>query len=541
MIQGASANVLDFGADPTGATNSTFAIQAAVDSGAFEVYIPDGEYIVTLLNINNPVRLFGSGTLKKTSVTGTSILNITSSNVEVNGLTFEGDSVDTLIPTTNSADNAIHVAGTSTPTQYKNIKIRNCTINGVAGFGILVDYASNVWIEGNNISYCGYSGVTLLSVVHGIIDSNRISNIDSSAGALNWYGISITRNPAQTTANSVRSTNCVITNNVVSNVTQWTGIDIHAAFKCVVDSNQVYYCKNGMYAQYDDSSATYKQPSENVIFSNNIVEGNPVAADSALGIATIGLAGMPNLNITIIGNQIINGGGLNSTNGALYVTETKNCTVANNISKNSWRSGFSITGACDNVVFDGNEINGVQPDGSGSSTYYGYFSDTSMTNIVLRNNRFYNNTGTSINTPTYGILYAAGTYPNIALDKNRILNISTTTYLYNGTNANRYQDFAWILEPTSAYDTGWTLTSGNTTETYNVTVRRDVRGTPATNTMVWSVNRQNATNPKVAVIPTAQTSLTQYQLTAYTVDNTTFGAATNIPVMFTVQGICFTD
>jgi hypothetical protein len=164
-----------------------------------------------------------------------------------------------------------------------------------------------------------------------------------------------------------------------------------------------------------------------------------------------------------------------------------------------------------------------------------------MTNVVLRNNRCFNSTGTSGNTPTYGILYSAGTYSNVTFDQHRILNITGTSFLYNGTTANRYQDFAWILEPTSAYDTGWTLTSGNTTETYNVTVRRDVRGTPATNTLIWTVNRQNVTTPKVAVITTAQASFTQYQLTAYTVDGSTFGAATNIPVMFTVQGICFTD
>jgi len=541
MIQGAPANVLDFGATGDGVTNDTAAIQAAVNSGADEVYFPEGVYVVASVNITSKIRLFGSGVLKKTSVTGTSMLNIDSSNIEIDGLTFNGASVSTLIPTANTADNAIYVSGTSTPLQYTNIKIQNCTINGVAGFGIRIDYASNVWILNNNISYCGYAGVTLLSVIHGIVDGNRISNINSSAGATNWYGISITRDSTQTTANSSRPTNCVITNNVVSNVAQWTGIDIHAAFKCVVDGNQVYFCKNGMYAQYDSSTDTYKQPSENIVFSNNIVEGNAAAVDSGLGIASLGLAGMPNLNITIIGNQVINGGGYASTYGALYVDETKNCIVSNNISKNSWRSGFSIAGVCDNVVFESNEINGVQPDGSGAGTYYGYLIGTTMTNVVLRNNRFFNNTGVSANTPGFGVLYDPGTYSGITFDKNRILNLSSSSFLYNGSNSNRYQDFAWILEPTSVYDAGWTLTSGNTTETYNVTVRRDVRGTPATNTLIYSLNRTDATNPKVSVVPTAQVSLTQYELTAYTVDGTTFGSATNIPVMFTVQGICWTD
>lgn len=45
MIQGAPANVLDYGADPTGATDSTAAIQAALNSGAMKVIFPHGEYL----------------------------------------------------------------------------------------------------------------------------------------------------------------------------------------------------------------------------------------------------------------------------------------------------------------------------------------------------------------------------------------------------------------------------------------------------------------------------------------------------------------
>ena len=44
MIKGAVANALDFGADPTGTTSSTAAIQLAVDSGAAAVYFPAGTY-----------------------------------------------------------------------------------------------------------------------------------------------------------------------------------------------------------------------------------------------------------------------------------------------------------------------------------------------------------------------------------------------------------------------------------------------------------------------------------------------------------------
>jgi len=46
MVNGAPANVLDFGADPTGVADSQPAIQAAIDSGAYSIVIPEGTYLL---------------------------------------------------------------------------------------------------------------------------------------------------------------------------------------------------------------------------------------------------------------------------------------------------------------------------------------------------------------------------------------------------------------------------------------------------------------------------------------------------------------
>ena len=72
MIQGAVVNVLDFGADPTGATDSKAAIQAAIDSlsttssasatGGGTVYIPAGKFKITsTLKIGYGITLLGNG------------------------------------------------------------------------------------------------------------------------------------------------------------------------------------------------------------------------------------------------------------------------------------------------------------------------------------------------------------------------------------------------------------------------------------------------------------------------------------------------
>jgi len=60
MITGAQANVLDFGADKTGTTDSTTAFQAAIDSlptNGGTVYIPSGSYLISTLNMPNDPKI----------------------------------------------------------------------------------------------------------------------------------------------------------------------------------------------------------------------------------------------------------------------------------------------------------------------------------------------------------------------------------------------------------------------------------------------------------------------------------------------------
>lgn len=78
MIEGAANNVLDFGADPSGATDSTAAIQAAINAAGRYVYIPNGLYNVTSLTLPDGVALVGETSyntvLLSTSTTATTIV-----------------------------------------------------------------------------------------------------------------------------------------------------------------------------------------------------------------------------------------------------------------------------------------------------------------------------------------------------------------------------------------------------------------------------------------------------------------------------------
>ena len=71
MINGAPVNVLDFGAVGDGVVNDTAAFQAAINTGK-SVYVPDGKYNITLVNLNENTSITGNG--------NKSIINVTSGN-----------------------------------------------------------------------------------------------------------------------------------------------------------------------------------------------------------------------------------------------------------------------------------------------------------------------------------------------------------------------------------------------------------------------------------------------------------------------------
>lgn len=76
MLSGAPINVVDYGADPTGSTNSTAAIQAAIDAGK-SVYFPAGNYAVTgTLLFDNNHQLMGES---KGGLAGVSKITMTGS------------------------------------------------------------------------------------------------------------------------------------------------------------------------------------------------------------------------------------------------------------------------------------------------------------------------------------------------------------------------------------------------------------------------------------------------------------------------------
>lgn len=539
LTQDAAANVKDFGAVGDGVTNDTTAIQAAINSGAKEVFIPEGTYVVTALTIANPVDIFGFGTLKKTTVTSAAIITITSSNVTIRDINIYGAGVGSPIVTTNSAENAIQVDGGSTPTQLENFRFENLLIDGVAGMGMRINYATRVFAHDNVIENCGYAGILFDSVADSSINGNKINEISGTGP--NFYGISLSRDPSKTLSNAARTVNVVVSNNKVSNVNDWIGIDCHAAYKCVITNNTIYGCTYGINLQYDDAGATYEQPCEDIIVSENVIFGigEADASNSRSGIICIGdnANGIYNANIRISNNVISESGFYSNAIGGIHIKDTKYAVIENNSITKSQRVGISILSGLSDSIIRNNHVNGVKA--GSSSAFYLYVNYSSLSDNLIEGNKFFNSTGDSNYDPTYGIYYVTGG-SGVVYSRNRMKD-NTGANLYDGSSSNVYTDLEWQLESESIQFSA-TATGGAATESLG-SKSGSFRRIPATSgTFIYraTCSYDVATaNPDIAIRPNNGDIYTPL---IYTVDGTNIPASAAITnVVYTLEGVYWED
>ena len=129
------ANVLDFGADPTGVVDSTDEIQNAINSPKQYIYIPQGNYkISATLNLSNVGKyIFGAGnqttTISAEHTTGP-VFQIKQRACRIENLFITAIGARLALATTNSNNHGIQVAatndsGTTTLTYIKSVLINN--------------------------------------------------------------------------------------------------------------------------------------------------------------------------------------------------------------------------------------------------------------------------------------------------------------------------------------------------------------------------------------------------------------------------------
>lgn len=402
MIQNESADIANYGADSTGATDSAVAIQAALNSGAKSVYIPDGSFKTSVaLTIPDGVTVYGNGYSSQVFSANAINVFLTNNNVTIDNIRISSTYGD--VAPFNSGS-GVYVNNSN------NVTVKNCYIDGHGSCGVQVTgtscftniqdnlFVGNIGgsgstIASNNSDICFYTPIGTPSFGF-IITGNKCLS-DNSQGiylsALNGNSETICsnnicivcdtslayvstptwrRHGIVASYNGGRESRLIISNNVIRN-TNWTGI----------------YVQSGVAV----SGPTIIQGN---MISRTGIANYPISGSLSGGILVGGLASSG----TYISDNVIEDhreagtGGINIVAAYALYTVTP-IVVQNNQILNSQGYGIRFAGYSIGVKVDGNFVsNSVKNDiycAPGSNTYDLGVWDI-INNKVIRDNALYN-------------------------------------------------------------------------------------------------------------------------------------------------------
>lgn len=186
-------SVLDFGADPTGATNSAAAIQAAL-AAASHVVVPPGTYrcdSMVELNANKTLELFGGATLKRFSANSASTDPVVW--IKGSGSSFfgAGQAASTVVTENRSPKGVVRLGHKDMTESHDNVTyctLKDMTISGSTAYGQTTGspdvalYMPNPQLGGLASYFHNIFGLRVQAAnygiwLHGWANANTISNI----------------------------------------------------------------------------------------------------------------------------------------------------------------------------------------------------------------------------------------------------------------------------------------------------------------------------------------------------------------------------
>ena len=387
-----SVSVLDFGADPTGVTDSASAIQAALDSGAKRIYAPSGTYkILSTLTIPKNVSLEGDGP-EQTIFDGSSAsyASLTSGR---HIQTAEGTFTALPALSGNVTKGATTITFASAPSVQINdvILIYNPTDYSYSGWRTYYragEYLRVATVSGNTVTL---QGTLADSYTAASVNLYRFDNMTSfKMSGIRLIGLNNLSNPVfglylnscvDTVISGVKVTNCsyasistsmcynldIVSCTATENfVTSSSG----GEYGLIIGNSQVVHVIGGYYASYrhgltlGGGSGIGKVTNRYVV-----VNGAHITGSNGSQVANFhgGTEYCSLVNCTVDGG--FTGGGdylllsgnhirANTANGqvAMYMSEMRglNITISNNIIENSNASTGNVRGAF--IDFGGNNV-----------------------------------------------------------------------------------------------------------------------------------------------------------------------------------------
>jgi parallel beta-helix repeat protein len=189
---------------------------------------------------------------------------VTTNDVTIDGVT---------ISSSGSTGYGIHALGTAA-NPVRNLTIRNCTIKGF-NVSIWAEHVTNLKIDNCLIQDADYAGILVFSGVGGTISNNTIQRIGAARTNLtiagkenNAYGIALSRTATSDFVANPRSSNFLVTGNLVEDVPLWHCYDTHAGDTITFSNNVSRRCPRAYFITLDGLGT---QP-KNVTLTGNRIE-----------------------------------------------------------------------------------------------------------------------------------------------------------------------------------------------------------------------------------------------------------------------------
>lgn len=377
-------SVKDFGAVGDGVTDDTVAIQAALNSGAKIVnFVSTGTYKISS-DISVPANVVIQGNNASvtctthftlfTFVNGGGIFNLNMTGA--GGTTYVAGSTAIKCNGTNNAPSA--------PTYVTGPIIENCKITAFGEYGVFLKYVKIARIASNQITVVGYAGIGGVSCEDILVNSNIIKDISAGSAGGDAYGVFIDREDGASETAEPRSYRCVITNNLIENITATAanngqGIDTHAGIDFIIDSNKIENCEGGIFLTASSISGVQELAPLRCVVSNNIVSTNIYSNYGILvyGARTGATVAQHAEDCVVTGNIVLGHGSKTSaTIPGVFLSATKNIVVTGNIFKQCGASCVMLDFQNINVNISSNEfVDPVSNTFSGTTCVFVYSID----------------------------------------------------------------------------------------------------------------------------------------------------------------------
>ena len=428
MIDGASINVLDYGAVGNGVANDTAAIQAAINAAATTraaVFFPTGTYLCGPLSIGASIFSEGrTARLKRAAATTGVWLNVTNNNVTIDSMFIDGDYVaarcievdnrqgvviknnyvrkigeyfvhfnganDLTVEENDYADGSNGIANLMpvdvTGVMSERVNISNNKIRNIVGTGI--HFAGNQLTANSNYGLtsplCRFSNITgnILTAIAGngiicqswdiVISSNVVEDIGSIGGN---QGIVCQGQYITVASNNLRDGAGVgidmgacfhssVTGNVVSDFAE-IGIELQSCVATTCVGNTVRGCGFGI----SGPSSTGIYIGEGFFGGSYTTFGVVASGNTVIGSLTSGQYGVTvdinQENVIVTGNCLVNSGSV----APKYVAASANALFYGNLEVAGEEESLVIFGDAPEVKarsLSGNADLVLRPEGTGN-------------------------------------------------------------------------------------------------------------------------------------------------------------------------------